>query len=222
MGFLIGAWASAGRKSKRDLVYFSETTAEVQLAPPALPGAPDVAPAVPMPPPIEPPSEARPGVAASASPAPGSFDQLAGVLQIGDEVSLSDVSGRTFKSAVSRLSSTTITLSGPDVSREFTVAEVATISRRQSDSGWNGALIGLACGLGPALVLYQGRTGPQRVIAGTFWGGIGALIGFGVDKGIQGKEVVIFGTRPIGSATRVTLTPVALPGHFAIAGRISY
>jgi len=224
MGFLIGVWASAGRKGKRDLIYFSGPVAEGEPAAPAL-VVPEVTPpapsAVPPSPPVERPAEPRPNGAVASGSRPASFDELAGVLRIGDRVSVIDMSGHTYTSTVSRLSSTSIALAGPDVPREFTVGDVAAVSRRQEDSVWNGTLIGLACGLGPSLVLYSGGTPPQRVGAATFWGGIGALIGFGIDKGIPGREVVIFGDRP-NTTSHVTLAPVVLPGRFAIAGRISY
>jgi hypothetical protein len=77
-------------------------------------------------------------------------------------------------------------------------ADVQEVRCEREDGNWNGILIGVGAGVGGALLLMeQAQKGTSTDLLGTRWaaapfvlGGLGALIGWMVDDGHKGTDVV--------------------------------
>jgi hypothetical protein len=112
------------------------------------------------------------------------FDELQGMLKVGQTVYVMDETGRQTKGKVAGVSASALTMLVPE-KRTFTEGTVTRINR--ADAVWNGALIGLGVGAIPGAWLgtvycdeCQHRTGP--VLTGVLlFGGIGVAIGAGID-----------------------------------------
>jgi hypothetical protein len=112
--------------------------------------------------------------------------------------------------------------------REFAASEVAAIARLQPDSKKNGAFIGLGVGaaLGALMGAYAGELNNTSVagsaaLAGLAYGGLGALIGVGIDALSPGKKVPLYTARPPRSA-RLILSPIIHPTRQAMIARICF
>ena len=127
----------------------------------------------------------------------GSFEQLQPRASVGDQVTVTDVTGREVRGTITQLSLSSLTLLLGQTKTEFFEAEIETISRR--DSRWNGTLWGLGVGgvLGAwvdrGLVKEYGREDISvgesvEFIAGA--AGVGAGIGFVVDAMIRGRRLI--------------------------------
>lgn len=158
-----------------------------------------------------------------------SFEQLAGLLQIGDKVYVTDASGREHEGTLSELSASSINLVSPGTLKEFTGSEVAAITRLRPDSKKNGAFIGLGVGvvLGAAVGAFAAEESNTNRAAGAIgaglaYGGLGALIGVGIDALSPGKKVLVYSARPKKSAARLSVSPIVLPARQVIVARISF
>jgi hypothetical protein len=137
----------------------------------------------------------------------GSLEQLRSRVKVGDEVTVTDMTGREMQGTIAELSSLSLALMVGKTRTEFAEADVETVSRR--DSRWNGTLWGLGvgavlgAGLDRSLVKYYGR---DDISTGSSVGSIataaaiGAGIGFAVDAMIKGRRVIY--SRPSTSTTR--------------------
>jgi hypothetical protein len=83
--------------------------------------------------------------AASAQPAAASFEALAGRLQIGQQVWVTDGTGREHRGRLEQLSSDGLVLRA-NGAETFAAADVRRVRTRNHDSVKNGALIGLGIG----------------------------------------------------------------------------
>lgn len=118
-----------------------------------------------------------------------SFDELQGMVKVGQIVFVTDETGRLTKGKIAHLSASSLTVLAPE-KRTFGEGTVTQINR--ADAVWNGALIGLGVGTIPGAWLgtvycdeCQHRAGP--VLTGVLlFGGLGAAIGAGID-GLVGK-----------------------------------
>jgi hypothetical protein len=147
----------------------------------------------------------------------GSFAQLNSQVTVGDKVTVTDVKGREMQGTIAELSASSLALVVGKTRTEFVVADVDTVSRR--DSHWNGTLWGLAAGgvlgalLDRSLVEEYGRDdispGSSLSLVATA-AGVGAGIGFGIDAMIKGRRVIYSRPRPsIGG--NATVLPIWRP-----------
>jgi hypothetical protein len=127
----------------------------------------------------------------------GSFEQLQPRASVGDQVTITDVTGREVHGTITQMSLSSLTLLVGQTKTEFFEADVETINRR--DSRWNGTLWGLGVGgvLGAwvdrGLVKEYGREdisvgASVKFISGT--AAVGAGIGFVVDAMIRGRRLI--------------------------------
>ena len=149
----------------------------------------------------------------------GSFAHLDSQVTVGDNVTVTDVRGRETQGTIAELSASSLSLIAGKALTKFVVADVETVSRR--DSRWNGTLWGLAAGgvlgalLDRSLVEEYGRddisAGSSLSLIATA-AGIGAGIGFGIDAMIKGRRVIYSRPRPPikGNAT---VSPMWRPGR---------
>ena len=142
--------------------------------------------------------------AASAQKPAASFDALAGRLQIGQVIWVTDPTGREARGKLERLSSDELVLKA-DGSKTFAAADVRRVRARDRDSLKNGALIGLGIGggFGPAWCIGAVADDSGELDAGvecaegfTVFPALGALIGFAVDAVIPGRMRVIYQASP--------------------------
>jgi hypothetical protein len=155
-----------------------------------------------------------------------SFPQLP--LQIGDHLFVTDTSGRQHEGTLSELSASSIKLVTPGRISELTASEVSAIARLSPDSKKNGALIGLGVGVavGAAVGAFAAEenntnSASGAVVGGLAYGGLGALIGVGIDALSPGKKSVIYTARAPGAA-RLSLRPILLPTRRGIVAHISF
>lgn len=124
-----------------------------------------------------------------------SFDDLRGILKVGQQVTVTDASGKQTKGTVAELSSTRLTLMGQEP-LTFAEGQVTLVRRGGRDSLWNGAAIGAAAGFGyialSLAVQCRGGSCDADYYAGEwfapavlFGGGIGAGIGLAIDAAVN-------------------------------------
>ena len=137
---------------------------------------------------------------ASAQQPSASFDALAERLQIGQLIWVTDPTGREVHGKLERLSSEglVVTTNG---SEPFAAADVHRVRARDRDSIKNGMLIGLGIGgaLGTAWCIGAISDDTADIDARVecaegyiVYPGLGALLGFAVDRVIPGKMRVIY------------------------------
>jgi hypothetical protein len=138
--------------------------------------------------------------AASAQEPAASFDALAGRLQVGQVIWVTDATGREARGRLERLSGDELILKD-DGSKTFGAADVRRVRARDRDSLKNGTLIGLGigAGLGTAWCIGAIADDSGELDAGvecaegfTVFPGLGALIGLAVDAVIPGRMRVIY------------------------------
>ena len=144
-----------------------------------------------------------------------SFDALAGRLQIGQLIWVTDRTGREVRGRIERLSSDELVLK-VDAPVTFAGADVRRVRTRDRDSLKNGALIGLGIGgaMGTAwcigAVADDSADVDARVECGegfTVFPGLGALLGVAVDAIVPGGLRVIYETSSP-SRARLMVTPL--------------
>lgn len=165
-----------------------------------------------------------PGVSAAQDPVK-SFDQLDTRLKVGDTVWVTDAQGREVKGKIQSLSADALALTAGDP-RTFAARDVSIIRDRQRDSLKNGTLIGLAIGGGLAAVWCTGAAvdDSPSVSAGTecaegliAFGGLGTLLGLGLDAAIPGKMRVVYRAPGAPGDARLFVAPVLTPRMKGVA-----
>lgn len=165
--------------------------------------------------------------AARAQELAGTFDQLRVLVARGDTVTLTDTAGREVTGTVVNLSAAALALRIGNRQQEFPAGEVDTIRQRRQDSLENGAKAGFATGF--VLGLISGLTVAAAhdevgvgtaVIIATFYGGLGAGIGVGLDAMVKGNQVIY--AKAATSASSVTVAPVVSRGRRAIQVSIGF
>ena len=142
------------------------------------------------------------------------FDQLRFRLQAGDNVYIVDGTEEQ-EARVLDVSSSTLAVSIKGTRRSLAERDVTRIRRRLPDSLWNGAIIGAATGSGLAIGLGA-SVGDECSAACwatgvAFYGGIGTLVGTGVDALIKGRKTIYTAAGGDPSA-KVVVRPLMLPG----------
>jgi hypothetical protein len=158
-----------------------------------------------------------------------SFDQLAGVLRVGDKIFVTDSAGRNYEGTLSEQSESSIKIVGAGAVRDFKASDVSAIRRFQPDSKKNGAFIGMGIGaaLGASVGAFAAEesnsddTATTSVLAALAYGGLGALIGTGLDALSPGKKILVYRSESA-KAVRLLVVPIVLPKRQAIVARISF
>ena len=155
---------------------------------------------------------------ASAQEPAGSFDALAGSVQVGQRIWVTDTSGREVRGRLERLSSDGLVLKASGL-ETFAAPDVRRVRARARDSLKNGTLIGLAIagGMGTAWCIGAIADDSGDIDARvecaegfTVFPGLGALIGLAVDAVIPGKVRVVYQAPLSQEASPASLTVVPL------------
>jgi hypothetical protein len=156
------------------------------------------------------------------------FQELRLLVRPGDNVTVTDVSGREVSGRITDLSASSLALMADGQPREWRETEVATIRQRRGDSLANGALIGLGIGAGVTAIgiaiwvnsdTYEGEvTGGDAVLVTAIYGGLGAAIGTGIDALMTRRQVVFEKRSASGIAFQVAplLTPARTGARLSI------
>ena len=158
-----------------------------------------------------------------------SFDQLSTRLTPGDRVWVTDAHGREVTGRIQSLSPDALTLdaNGP---RTFAPGDVSVIRDRQRDSLKNGTLIGLGIGGGLAAAWCIGAVAaeenPSVECAEGFvvFGGLGTLLGLGIDAVIPGRMRVVYRAPGSGGAAsaRLSIAPVVTARTKGVALAVTF
>jgi hypothetical protein len=152
--------------------------------------------------------------AASAQEAASSFEALAGRVRVGQQVWVTDTTGREVRGTFERLSSDTLVLRADGV-RSFAPSEVRRIRARDRDSVKNGTLAGLVVGAGMATAwcvsaIADDSAGVDARVecaeGFTVFPALGALAGLVVDAVIPGKMRVVYQAPSPHAASSASLT----------------
>lgn len=165
---------------------------------------------------------------ASAQGVAQTFTELRLLIREGDTVAVASVKDDdVVRGRVESLTATSLVLARGGRLQTLSEADVVTIRQRRGDSLSNGALIGLAAGLGTVLVgaaiLASGSEevdGGGVAILGALYGGAGAGIGAGIDALIT-REYVIF-ERPRSARLDVRIAPMLTHGVRGIGVTIAF
>lgn len=154
----------------------------------------------------------------SAQEPAGSFDALAGSVQVGQRIWVTDTSGREVRGRLERLSSDGLVLKAGGL-EAFAAPDVRRVRARTRDSLKNGTLIGLAIAGGMGTAWCIGAIADEsgdidaRVECAegfTVFPGLGALIGLAVDAVIPGNVRVVYQAPLSQQASPASLTVVPL------------
>jgi hypothetical protein len=152
-------------------------------------------------------------VAASAQEPVASFDGLAGRIQVGQRIWVTDTAGREVRGTLDRLSGNELVLKANGL-ETYPASDVRRVRTRDRDSLKNGVLIGLGVGGGMGTAWCIGAIADdsgdidERVECAeglTVFPGLGALIGLAVDAVIPGTMRVIYQASPSQEAPRARL-----------------
>jgi hypothetical protein len=156
--------------------------------------------------------------AASAQDTAASFDALAGRIQVGQQIWVTDTTGREVRGRLARISSDGLVLK-TDRLETFVASDVRRVRARGRDSLKNGTLIGLGIGGGMgtawcigAIADDSGDIDARVECAEGFivFPGLGALIGLAVDAVIPGKLRVVYQASLPREASRASVLVVPL------------
>jgi hypothetical protein len=125
-----------------------------------------------------------------------SFDDLRFKVKAGDTVYVTDDSGKSEQEArILDLSASSLAVSIDGVRRELVESNVTRIRQRLPDSKKNGALIGFLIGGAGSIAGAKAMESPAGSCSAgcvganlLYGGGLGALVGLGIDALIQGRK----------------------------------
>jgi hypothetical protein len=126
----------------------------------------------------------------------GSFDELRFKVKAGETVYITEDSGKSEQEArILDLSASSLAVSIGGVRRDLVESNVTRIRQRLPDSRMNGALIGFLVGAAASTAGAKALESPSGSCAAgcvaanvLYGGGLGALVGLGIDALIQGRE----------------------------------
>lgn len=137
-----------------------------------------------------------------------SFEQLQVLVKRGDKVYITDSNGKTTEERIESLSNSLLRVTRKGVGRDLTQADVFEIRQWRGDSVKNGAVAGLATGLGFGALIFLDQectcTGEKLGVM-AIWGGIGAGIGVGIDALIPHKKTIFSNTQ---TARKLSFKPI--------------
>ncbi len=149
------------------------------------------------------------GSSSSAQVVATNFEELRVKVAQGDEIYVTDTSGRESRASVVEVGTALIVeMSG--TRRELSEADVRLIRQRQPDSLWTGAIIGslagAAVGVLPVSLMSPSCQGAECVVPIIAGGAAGAGIGIGIDALIKERKVIYTpGGRP---ASQLLVAPL--------------
>lgn len=131
------------------------------------------------------------------------FDELRLKVKAGDTVYVTNYSGRSEQEArILELTGSSLALSIDGIQRDLVESDVMRIRQRLPDSRKNGALIGFLVGAAGittgAIVMASPSgscTGGCVAVNVLYGGGVGALVGLGIDALIQGRKDIYVKSR---------------------------
>jgi len=171
-------------------------------------------------------------VAASAQEAVSSFTALAGRIQPGQRISVTDTTGREVRGALERIAGDELVLKSSELVR-FAASDIRVVRARERDSRKNGTLAGLAIGAGMGTAWCIGAIADDSgtVDAGaecsegfSVFPALGALIGLAVDAVIPGQMAVVYQAsvpRQVSRASLIVL-PLFLSRTKGLAVRLAF
>ena len=139
------------------------------------------------------------------------FEEVRFRLATGDTVYVSRNNGQEQEARVLGVSPSSLAVSIGGIRRDLSEREVTRIRQRLPDPLWNGAVIGAAGGLGIGVTyLLTGVIESCDTACGAIevalYGGLGAVIGVGVDALIKGRKTIYAtGREP---STNVVVRPI--------------
>jgi hypothetical protein len=148
-----------------------------------------------------------------------SFDQLGGILNVGNKVRVTDTEGREVGGRVTALDATSITLNKND-STVLSADRVRLVQRLKRSKGY-GCLIGLGAGIAGGLVYASSAETGEDAMGGYLFPGIGAGIGTLVGAFITRTHDVYRAPASAGSA-RLSVAPVITPRARGVAVAYSF
>jgi hypothetical protein len=156
------------------------------------------------------------------------FEQLRFKVGAGDFVYVTDNTGRIEQRArVIELTASSLVVSIDGARRDLAESHVRRIRQRLPDTLWNGALIGSAVSIGTgAAIAIAVASGESLDVASVgiglaFYGGIGALVGMGVDAMVKGRKTIYEGDRPNASMD-FAVRPVVLHERKSISVTVRF
>ena len=155
----------------------------------------------------------------------GSFEQLGTLVGLDDRITVTDRGGQETTGRIAFLSPSKLTLLIQGSPYDFDEADIDAIRHRHRDSPKNGAVIGLLSGIA-AGCLTVGIAAKGRAVHPAIWmtfsglfGGVGVMVGAGVDAVIQEQRIIY---RPTGSARRLTVSPLLSRGRRGVAVSLGF
>jgi hypothetical protein len=140
-----------------------------------------------------------------------SFNELQGRIQPGATIWVTEATGREVSGKLSALSETSLTLVLHGNTRSYVQSDVSLIRKRQSDSLWNGLLIGMAAGSAPSiywLFADPNECGGSLCLDDLVVGMIPAVaIGVAVDAAIRRKVIIYRGSTTL-TKTSISIAPI--------------
>lgn len=169
------------------------------------------------------------GAAGRAQEPVTSFDALAGRIQVGQRIQVTDSTGREVGGRLEKLSGDGLLLKAHGL-ESFAAADVRIIRRRDHDSLKNGALIGLGVGGGLATawcvgaIADSGEVNARVECAEGFivYPALGAVIGLASDAMIPGKLRVIYRAPGVRSPVTVVVVPLLPSRSRGLAVALSF
>jgi hypothetical protein len=166
--------------------------------------------------------------AQSTAPAE-TFDELrtGQKLKQGETIEVTETSGETYKAKIASVSRESLRISRQGIERDLTESQVREIRHRRPDKWYNGMLIGLAAGVGAAVVGVSSECGTHdpecEVIASAVFfptfAGIGMGAGSAIDFAIRKYDTVYART---GQATNRSLRISPILGKSKAGVRVSF
>jgi len=155
------------------------------------------------------------------------FGQVSTRVRVGETVYVTDSAGREHKGMLFDLSPSRLVLESGSKRQDFPAGEVAAISWRAPDSLGNGALTGMAVGVGlmgiAALSSCNSSDCGGWVFLGMLaYGGIGAGIGAGIDALIPGKMIPVYRSASGKQGASLSFSPILSPRRQGLAATVRF
>jgi hypothetical protein len=154
-----------------------------------------------------------------------SFNELQGRIQPGATISVTDATGREVSGKLSALSETSLTLVLHGTTRSYMQSDVSLIRKRQSDSLWNGLLIGMAAGSAPSiywLFADPNECGGSLCLDDLVVGMMpAAAIGVVVDAAIRRKVIIYRGSTTL-TKTSISIAPITTQRRKGVGLTLSF
>jgi hypothetical protein len=154
-----------------------------------------------------------------------SADQLKLVVDEGQQVTVTDRSGRETSGRLIRLAEDGVSLQVRDATLDWQLADIQRIQKREVDSLTNGVLIGAVIGAGTAggLLVYPcthvAECGGEVAAFVALWGSVGAGLGALVDSMRAGNRTVY---EALPQRTSISVAPAVTPNTKALAVRLTF